>query len=99
MKNIVEHSNIPNNIRNHGVTAMAVYFALYAGGLSIYTSYITLWLKVSLNYSALRIGALSAASALTAFVAQPLFGYSKKYENGNISKSFTSTVQTCTKLL
>ena len=49
---------------------MSVFFFLFAAGMSVYVSFVTLWQK-SIGYPDLAIGALSAASAFIAILLQP----------------------------
>lgn len=49
---------------------MSAYFFLFAAGMSAYVAFVTMW-QNSIGYSKMLIGALSAASALVAVVAQP----------------------------
>lgn len=51
---------------------MSAYYFLFAAGMSSYVSFVTMW-QHSIGYSAMLIGALSAASALVAMLAQPVF--------------------------
>lgn len=60
-----------NSFDGGGILGMAVYFFAFAMSLSTYTSFVSLWQSRTLGQGPLLIGALSAASALAAFLAQP----------------------------
>lgn len=58
------------SVTSRDTARMSAYFSLFAAGMSAYVSFVTLW-QHAIGYSDMRIGALSAASALVAVVAQP----------------------------
>lgn len=51
---------------------MAVYYFLFAAGMSSYVAFVTMW-QNSIGYTKMLIGGLSAVSALVAVVLQPVF--------------------------
>ena len=68
----MRHKALKTERRAEGeAAAMAVYFFLFAAGMSAYVAFVTMW-QSSIGYSKMLIGALSAASALAAVVFQPV---------------------------